>query len=67
MSEYTLIHEFKCSKDKSIELDVYDNKGLISLESMRNDEVVQVYLSVSDESALRYLLNKRNKESNETI
>jgi len=64
MARWEIIHAFKCSKNTSVEFDVYDNQGLISFESMRHDEVTEVYLSPKDESILRDLLNKRHKDSN---
>ncbi len=62
MARWELICEFKCSKDNRVELDVYNNQGVLSLESTVGDDESEVYLSAEDEEKLRVLLNKR-KES----
>ncbi len=62
MARWELIHEFKCSKDNRVELDVYNNQGVLSLDSTVNDDEVEFYLSAEDEEKLRVLLNER-KES----
>ncbi len=61
MSGYTLLAKFNSSYN---ELEIYDNKGVVSVLIDTDDCDYEVHLSAEDEEKLRVLLNKR-KESKE--
>ncbi len=62
MNEYTLLSKFNNNPagDYNV-LEIYDNRGVISVLIDTGDCDYEVYLSAEDEEKLRVLLNKRKE------